>query len=219
MQSPAQTNAQFQILAFVYVICEEYTLKAKVVNIVNDVGFPCQNIFNAHIKKLMVRKPEFIIETIQNPKSKHFSEIWVLLSTGSFSMFDNETIKDLINAYKISIKNKDAYKNRAFISNQTSALINLLNLLKEPSVDFITESINFSVPYILDTKPNIENFCFLLDSVIALEKKHGIEIGYTEEIIFKLRTYFQILSEKNENDKGSSNYLVTRWGSIKAKRN
>ena len=84
----------------------EYTLKAKVVNIVNDVGFPCQNIFNAHIKKLMVRKPEFIIETIQNPKSKHFSEIWVLLSTGSFSMFDNETIKDLINAYKISIKNR-----------------------------------------------------------------------------------------------------------------
>ena len=30
-------------------------LRAKVVEIVNQVGFPCQNIFNAHIKKLMKR--------------------------------------------------------------------------------------------------------------------------------------------------------------------
>ena len=29
MQSPAQTNAEFQKFAFVYVICKEYTLKAK----------------------------------------------------------------------------------------------------------------------------------------------------------------------------------------------
>ena len=148
----------------------ELILKAKVVKIVNDVGFPCQNIFNAHINKLMVRKPEFIIETIQNPNSKYFNEIWVLLSTGSFSMFDNDTIKRLITAYKLAIDNKESYKKSTFIANQTSALINLLNLLSEPSSEYIEEVINFSVPMILSTKPEIEEFCVLLDSVVAIEK-------------------------------------------------
>ncbi len=196
----------------------ELALKAEVIKIVNEVGFPCQNIFNAHLNKLKVRRPEFIIETIQNPNSKYFSEIWVLLSTGSFSMFDNETIEQLIAAYKIAITNKESFKKPSFITNQTSALINLLNLLSEPSTDYIEDAINFSVPMILSTKPNIEEFCFLLDSVIALEKKHDIEIAYSEDIIFQLQSYFQYLSDKSGNDKGSSNYLVTRWGSIKGKR-
>ena len=78
----------------------ELLLRSKVVEIINEVGFPCQNIFNAHINKLMVRKPDFIITTLQDPKSKYFNEIWVLLATGSFSMFDNKTIMRIIDAYK-----------------------------------------------------------------------------------------------------------------------
>ena len=46
----------------------ELLLRSKVVEIINEVGFPCQNIFNAHINKLMVRKPDFIITTLQDPK-------------------------------------------------------------------------------------------------------------------------------------------------------
>ena len=71
---------------------------------------------------------------------------------------------------------------------------------------------------ILSTKPEIEEFCLLLDSVVAIEKKYDIEIGYSEDVIFQLQSYFQVLSDKSGNDKGSSNYLVTRWGSIKGKR-
>ena len=139
----------------------------------------------------MVRKPEFIIETIQNPNSKYFNEIWVLLSTGSFSMFNNDTIKRLITAYKLAIDNKESYKKSTFIANQTSALINLLNLLSKPSSEYIEEVINFSVPMILSTKPEIEEFCLLLDSVVAIEKKYDIEIGYSEDVIFQ-QSYFQV---------------------------
>jgi hypothetical protein len=125
---------------------------------------------------------------------------------------------NLIEAYKIAITNKDSFKKNTFVKNQISALTNLLNLLSEPNGNYIEEVLNFSIPSILYTKPNVEEFCFLLDSVIALEKKHDIEIGYSEDIIFQLQSYFQFLSDKNGNDKGSSNYLVTRWGSIKGKR-
>ena len=134
------------------------------------MGFPCQNIFNAHINKLMVRKPDFIITTLQDPKSKYFNEIWVLLATGSFSMFDNKTIMRIIDAYKDALMNKESYKQESFLRNKTSALITLLNLLTSPSNSYLEEVINFAVPQLLRAKPDIENFCFLIDSVNAMKK-------------------------------------------------
>ena len=92
--------------------------------------------------------------------------------------------------------NKESYKQESFLRNKTSALINLLNLLTSPSNSYLEEVINFAVPQLLRAKPDIENFCFLIDSVNAIEKRYDIEIRYSDEVLFHLQSYFSISIRK-----------------------
>ena len=78
-------------------------------------------------------------------------------------------IKRLLATYINCMNHKKIARTKIVKTNQISALINLLNLLVEPVKEEIEMVLDQSVPKILDSKPNIENFCFLLDSVSSLE--------------------------------------------------
>lgn len=190
----------------------------RILSLIESIGFPCQALYYAHQKKLLIRETNTLANICLNPKHPRFHEAWILASTLNMEKYSNEQILSLLLVID-DITSKPASSQDGIIKFKISeAFFNIASYLKVSSHDQLSATFNQLIKFACKENFPIEVLNFLLDGYIHLRKDKGISIEFSEAGLMHLENFVEIMENNQIKDSFEANSIISRWKLIKQER-
>ena len=197
----------------------EGIIKNKFIETVENIGYPCQDLFSAHQIKMQIREVDNINAICTRTKHPRFTEAWSLLSTiNTKERYSNESLIRLMNILEKVFSQPQAIKAKIVIDKAAIAWLNIAQSLQFSKSELeLTERILNKMIKFYVTQPNpADNLALLIDGRVYLKEEKNIHINLSYESIDLLSQYINRLRSTKSNNLTELTTIKPRWDLIQS---
>jgi hypothetical protein len=186
-----------------------------ILSLIETIGFPCQGLYNAHQKKLLIRQTDHLASICLDSKHPRFQEAWILISSLNMERYSNEQILSLLAVIDKITSNSSTSPDEIIKFKIAEAFFNIASYLKANSHDQLTATFNQLIKFSCKENFPIEILNFLLDGYLHLKSDKGINLEFSEAGMMHLEKFLENLEKETLTDSFETNSILSRWKLIK----
>lgn len=187
----------------------------RILAIIETIGFPCQALYKAHQKKLLIRQPDHLASICLDSKHPRFHEAWILISSLSMERYSNEQILSLLAVIDKITSNTSTNQDEIIKFKIAEAFFNIASYLKPNSHAQLSATFNQLVKFACKESFPIEILNFLLDGYLHLKADKDIKLEFSEAGIMHLEKFLESLEKDAIDDSFETNSFLSRWKMVK----